>query len=147
MKQKTYEAIKSLLLMSAIIIFFGFAHRPGGDHYKILLNNKLVAEQFLTMPVELKTMDLGAANGKDLLTIYYSHCGTAGKSRTIWLRNEEGKILKEWKFPDSKEMNMTVPVKEILQLKAGTVSLYYTSSEIPSGKQLIRLHLKNAITV
>jgi hypothetical protein len=146
MKQKTYLAAKGLL-MPAIFLFFGFSYKPGGDHYKILLNNKLVAEQFLTMPEELKTMELSTANSKDLLTVFFSHCGTAGKSRTIRLRNEEGKMLKEWKFADSKDMNMTVPVKEILQLKAGTVSLCYASGEIPSGKQLIRLHLKNAVTV
>ena len=83
-----------------------------GDHYKAFLNNKLVTEQFLTQPVSIKTLSLSVSNSSDKLKVYFSHCGTAGKGRTVSVRNAVGAILKEWKFADSKTIDVQLPVKK-----------------------------------
>mgnify|MGYP006951358344 FL=1 len=135
--------ISCFFLMS--FFFQSFAGPSGGDYYKVLLNNKLVTEQFLTKPVSMKTLSLTTANSNDHLTVYYSHCGTAGKERSVSVRNHSGTILKEWKFTDSKTMELQLPVKDILNASAknGSVFLYYASKEIPSGKQLLAIDLSN----
>ena len=146
MKQQFYLLVKASALMLTVICLQSFFHK-GGDYYKVLLNGKMMAEQYLTKPVSLKTMSLNTANRNDQLTVYYSHCGQSGKSRTITLKNEEGKILKEWKFADSKSLEMALPVREVLQAsaKVNAASVYYASREIPSGRQLINLNLSTAL--
>lgn len=142
MKKQFQFVAKSLLILCAGIALQSFS-APGGDYYKVVLNGKLITEQYLTKPAPVQTLSLTQTNNNDRLTIYYSHCGTAGKSRSISLRNKNGSILKEWKYTDSKDMNMPLPVKELLQAsgKSNSASVYYTSKEIPSGKLLITLNL------
>ena len=146
MKQQFYFVAKSSALMLAFVFFQSFFNK-GGDYYKVLLNGKMVAEQYLTKPATLKALSLNAGNQNDQLTVYYSQCGQAGKGRSIALKNESGKLLKEWKFTDSKSREMQLPVKEVLQASAklSTASVYYTSQEIPAGKMLITLNLSNAL--
>jgi hypothetical protein len=144
MKQVDMSAkIFCFLLLS--FFFQAFSGPSGGDYYKVLLNNKLVTEQFLTKPVSMKTLSLTPHNSNDHLTIYYSHCGTAGKARSVSVRNHSGTVLKEWKFSDSKTMELQLPVKDILSAssKKGSLFLYYASKEIPSGKQLLAIDLSN----
>jgi hypothetical protein len=144
MKQQFRFIAKSSVLVLAIICLQSFSfHRRGGDYFKVLLNGRMVAEQYLTKPVALKTLSLNAANRNDKLTVYYSHCGRAGSSRAISLKNEEGKVLKQWEFADAPSQEMQVPVSEVLKASSSlnTVSFYYSSKEIPSGKQIITFNL------
>jgi hypothetical protein len=145
MKHRLYVIVKASLLMLAVICFQSFSGKSGGDYYKVLLNGRLVAEQYLTKPVALKVLSLSAANQNDKLAVYYSHCGQMGRSRSISLKNEDGKILKEWKFNDSQSQQMQLSVSEILNASAkqGSVMIYYASKEIPAGKQLITLNLSS----
>jgi hypothetical protein len=130
-----------------LISFFcqSFSGPSGGDYYKVFLNNKLITEQFLTRAVSIRTLSLTASNSNDRLTVYYSHCGTSGKERTVSVRNHSGNVLKEWKFADSKNMELQLLVKDILNVsgKKGALLLYYASKEIPSGKQLLTIDLSN----
>ncbi|HWI92069.1 MAG TPA: hypothetical protein VNT20_12385 [Flavisolibacter sp.] len=143
MKQQFDFSVRALVLILAFLCLQSFTTNSGGDYYKVLLNGRLVAEQYLTKPVALKALSLNAATHDDKLTVYYSHCGQVGKNRTITIRKENGKILKEWKFSDSPSQQMQVAVDEILAAasKQTSVSLYYASNEIRSGRQLIELNL------
>jgi len=138
----TAKVFSFLLLSSFLQAFSG---PSGGDYYKVLLNNQLITEQFLTKPVSMKTLSLTASNNKDHLTVYYSHCGMAGKERSVSIRNHSGTVLKEWKFADSKTMDLQLPVRDILKAssKNNSLFLYYASREIPSGKQLLAIDLSN----
>jgi hypothetical protein len=142
MKQKFHFLAKLSMLILGVICLQSFLHK-GGDYYKVLLNDKLVAEQYLTKPVALKLLSLNATNNNDRLTVYYSHCGHPGKNRSVLLKNENGKILKEWKFSDSKSQEMQLPISEVLKASANLniLSVYYSSTEIPAGKMLINLDL------
>jgi hypothetical protein len=133
--------ISSFLLIS--FFFQAFSGPSGGDYYRVLLNNRLVAEQYLTKPVSMKTLSLTSSNNNDHLIVYYSHCGTSGKGRTVSVRNHSGTVLKEWKFADSKTFELQLPVKDVLDAssKKSSVFLYYASKEIPSGKQLLAIDL------
>lgn len=148
MKQ-IHLAMKMLSFVLVSFFFQSFSGPNGGDYYKVLLNNKMITEQYLTKPISIKTLSLAASNNSDQLTVYYSHCGQAGKTRSVSVRNQSGKVLKEWKFADSKTIELQLPVKEILNgsAKNASVYLYYTSKEIPSGKQLLSIDLSSSTVV
>lgn len=118
----------------------------GGDVYRIFLNGKQVLEQYVyaPKPLDLTALPLSEANGNDKLVVYYSHCGAVGKSRVITIKDDQGTVLKEWRFPDaasSKTDGMEIPVREILalQAKGKNLSLFYSSQQLPAGRMLTRV--------
>lgn len=149
MKPKTFSAIKASILLMVVLFLQAFtAKAPGGDYYKVLLNGKLITEQFLTQPTAIKALSLSTANQSDKLTFLYSHCGTAGTARVISLRDEKGKTIKNWKFADSKNQGMQLMVGDILGASSNhdAGQVYYFSKELPKGKLLINLNLPKAVT-
>ena len=149
MKPKTFSVIRSSILLLAVLFLQAFSNKaPGGDYFKVLLNGKLITEQYLTQPTAIKALSLTLANQSDKLTFLYSHCGTAGTARVISLRDEKGKTIKNWKFADSKDQGMQLMVKEVLGASPdhNTGLVYYFSKELPKGKLLINLNLPKAVT-
>lgn len=134
--------IKTLALATICLTTFSFTSKPGGDVYQIYLNDKLILKQYSTQPLTMQSLQLTKANINDQLVIYYSHCGTVGKGRTIAIKTEKGTVLKEWKFADTNGSinGMVIPVKELLQLEKiadGTqLSIYYASQQLPAGRML-----------
>jgi len=129
-----------------------FDAKAGGDSYEIYLNNKLILKQYVTQPLNIKSLQLDKVNSNDRLVIFYRHCGHTGKGRSIAIKDEKGKILKEWKFANSTGSNesMIIPVKEILQLEKnvnGGLMLYYAAQQLPKGLMLTSLNIgKNSVT-
>lgn len=139
-------AAKTLALLALCATLFSFSSYRGGDSFSIYLNNKLVFEQHVSMKEGVKSFELGKANYNDQLSIFYSHCGKPGQGRSIAIKDENNKTLKEWKFGDgtSSKSSMNCKVGDILDLqknKEGKLQLYYSSKELPKG------HLLAAIVV
>ena len=116
-----------------------FSFMRGGDSYSILLNNKEVAKYYVFSKDPLPSLSL-EANASSQLSVYYSECGKIGTSRKLSLRDEQNKILKEWKFTDVLNVNtpMTVKASEF-GVTANQLSLYYTSAVVPDGRKLADL--------
>lgn len=132
---------KTLSLLAVCATLFSFSIYRGGDSFSIYLNNKLVFEQHVHMKEGVKSFELGKANYNDQLSIYYSHCGKPGKGRSIAIKDENNKTLKEWHFGDASntKSSMTCKVGDILDLqknKEGKLQLYYSSKELPKGQIL-----------
>lgn len=131
---------RTVVLASIFITAFAFTSKAGGDVFEIYLNNKLLVRQYMYKPLDLKTLALTEANSNDQLVVYYNHCGTVGKGRSIAVKDDKGNILKQWKFADTEEKKgpMTIAVKELLALekKSGQLNMYYTSQELPKGQLL-----------
>ena len=145
MKQKIQIAITSFLIISSTLSLQSFS-KPGGDFYRIYLNDKLLVEQFLHAPKEFRYISLNKDNSDDYLIIHYSHCGLGGKSRVISLKDEKGNNLKNWKFEDAKSTGMRIAVKEILKFSNGkTINIYYTSKELSTGLKLTSLISKSSL--
>ena len=139
-------AAKTLALLAVCATLFSFSSYRGGDSFSIYLNNKLVFEQHVAMKGGVKSFELGKANYNDQLSIYYSHCGQPGKGRSIAIKDENNKTLKEWHFGDASNTKSSMSCKagDILDLqknKEGRLQLYYSSKELPKG------HLLAAIIV
>ena len=137
----------------AVLSLFTFKAIAGGDSYQIYLNNKLILKQYVTRPLNIKSLQLDKANSNDQLVIFYSHCGQTGKGRSIAIKDDNGKILKEWKFANATGSNesMVIPAKELLQLAKNNIkthlTLYYTAQELPKGRMLTSVDLgKSSLT-
>ncbi|HVF97704.1 MAG TPA: hypothetical protein VM871_10295 [Flavisolibacter sp.] len=146
MKQKISLFAIAIITVAACIALESFSKKPGGDYFKIFLNDRLMTEQYLTQPTNLSLFSLSAANRNDKLTIHFSHCGTAGKNRAISLKDEKGNLLKEWKFADSKSIALQIEVRDVLQATSAKsiCTVFYSSKERPSGQALTKLDLKKA---
>ncbi len=131
---------KSLLLLAVMAALYSFTPL-GGEGFEIYLNNKMVLQQFGKSMEEVKSLKLTAASVNDNLVVKYHHCGKVGKNRVIAIKDADDKILKEWRFADAATpvAAMQCKVKDIVSLhKKGVTELrlYYTSSELPAGRQL-----------
>lgn len=125
------------LLIAAGFTLLSFTTRWGGDSFTIHLNDKLIVSQFVYGEKSVKAIKLNKTNINDELRIRYSHCGVIGKSRTITIKDQHGKTLKQWNFSD-KQSNMICKVKDIPGLGKEDISLriFYASEEMPKGHVL-----------
>ena len=134
-----------LVITSMSLVSF----RPGGDHYEVYLNKKLVFQHFVTHAGSLRSMTLNERNMNDQVDVYYSHCGKLGNKRMISIK-DGSTLLKQWRFADNNTKFMSVGAKEMLAFKAKnadrTLKLYYTSEEIPDGKLLASIILDGDVS-
>ena len=144
-----------MFLLAASLFMYSFvAPAAGGEGFQIYVDNKLVLQQFNQEMKELKNIQLTAAHSKSELKVKYYHCGMAGNSRILELKNSDQKTVKRWQFDNGggKDFTVTVPVKEILdsqeKLGNGTIYLYYSSKETPQGRLLAGIvhGNKNSVT-
>ena len=135
---KQVKSAMLLALAAFCVTLFSF-RIAGGDHFEVWINNKKMIDQAVYKNEAVKSLQLDQLHSNDQLRIYYSHCGTTGKGRTVSIRNEANKVLKTWSFGDeSGKSFMICPAKEILALHPSgkNLSLYYASRELPEGRLL-----------
>ncbi|MEP7372158.1 MAG: hypothetical protein ABI675_02140 [Chitinophagaceae bacterium] len=135
------KAVKRLAGFAICAVVLSFSHRPGGEGFEISLNNKVVLQQFGKNMDAVKTLNLDQASANDEISVKYYHCGRVGKNRIITVKDDQDRVLKQWKFSDVSDAaaQMTCKVKDIMSLKIGknsTLKLYYSSSELPKERQL-----------
>lgn len=140
-----FSGVKLLGWVALSAILFSFSGM-GGESYTIHMGDKLLLQQHVTVKAAVPGFTLQKHDADKELYIYYNHCGQIGKSRSIAIKDEQNKVLKEWKYTDavSEHNPMTCKVKEILSLQrnAGNkVQLVYSSKEIPGGKVLASVTL------
>jgi hypothetical protein len=132
---------KTLALLAVCATLCSFAAYRGAHSFRIFLNDKMIFEQYVSAKEGVKSFELGKANYNDKLTVYYNECGHVGTGRSIVIKDENNKTLKEWRYADvaSVAAPMTCKAGEILDLqknKSGKLQLFYTSKEVPDGKVL-----------
>ena len=144
-KKGIFGGLASLLILS--IALFSFSSPMGGDVFQIYLNNKMVLQEFVHNSKGVKSLNLDNASLNDQISVHYSHCGTIGKSRHIALKNDDGKVLKQWNFADAdgKVAGMTISVKDVVSVQkangGNSVELYYSAKELPRGMQLASINM------
>jgi hypothetical protein len=101
----------------------------------------MVMAQFGQEMNAVKALPIPANQPTAQLTVKYHHCGRFGKSRMLSLRNQEQKLLKQWKFNDSGE-GITCSIQEITSIRKlikTDLFLVYTSAELPAGRTILRI--------
>ena len=132
---------KTIMLVAIAVTLLSFKSNFGGEGFQISLNGKVVLQQYGKEMDIIKTLQLNSASPNDQLTIRYHHCGKIGKDRVVTIKDGQNNIVKEWRFKDSQTAfdEMTCPVKDFLGIKKSSeqvLKLYYSSSELPDGRQL-----------
>jgi hypothetical protein len=132
---------KTLTLVAIAATLLSFSPNFGGEGFEISLNGKIVLQQFGKDMDNVKTLQLSSASANDKLTIRYHHCGKVGKNRIVTIKDEQNKLIKEWRFNDASTAlgDMSCSVQDFISLKKGSnnvFKIYYSSSELPNGRQL-----------
>jgi hypothetical protein len=152
MRHTIVKTALAIVLTCSLLGLQAFNVKGGQDSFEIYLNNKLILRQAVTKSLTLQSLQLNKANINDQLVIYYNHCGTTGKGRSIAIKDDKGNILKEWKFADASGSNtgMTISVKELLQLEKNyehsQLNLFYASEQLPKGRMLSALEFTGKST-
>ena len=133
----------SSLLTAAVL--FSFSAVKGGDSLEIFAGGKQLLQQFFHGDNSVKTLQLPQTTGNDKIEVFYSHCGMSGKSRVLTIKDNKDNLIKEIKFADVKAQRdaMSFSMKDIQKKGVNSLKLYYTSKEIPNGKLLAVLSVKN----
>ena len=142
---------KTLTLVAIAATLLSFTANFGGEGFEISLNGKVVLQQFGKEMDIVKTLELNSASPGDKLTIRYHHCGKVGKNRIITIKDGQNNVVKEWRFKDSQKVlgDMSCNVEDIISLKKGStqvLKLYYSSSELPGGRQLATVVFERSST-
>lgn len=143
--------ISRFIWITMVLALSSFTVRVGGESYTIHLNNKLVAEHYLTSKAVTPSVALNQAEGNDELSIDYNECGKIGKERKLTIKDDNDKVLKTWSFATAsgEHTPMICKVKDILVLRQkgdNSVRLYYTSKEVTSERFLATLVLTHVNT-
>lgn len=132
---------KALALVAVAAALVSFSPSFGGEGFEILLNGKPLLQQFGKELNTVKTLRLNQVAANDKLTIRYHHCGRVGKNRVVTVKDENDRVLKQWRYRDNEAplSEMQCSTYDILALKKGGTSvfkIFYTSSELPGGRML-----------
>jgi hypothetical protein len=137
-----HKRIKSISLFALSFLLFSFSSRWGGDSFQIYLNKKLVVKEFVHLANGTKSVQMNRASYDDQVDIYYSHCGQVGKSRTITIKDENNKLLKQLHFSDYEGSNsgMSFKVSDFLSWDkrngVDQLNIYYSSKELTTERLL-----------
>src|SRR5262245_36094459 len=101
---KKQIGIMSVLLALSITLF-SFTKNKGGEGFEIYLNSKLVVQQFGNKLNDVQTINLDQKLSAGNLAVKYHHCGQWGKNRSISIRDDKNKVLKEWKYANVSAAN------------------------------------------
>jgi len=132
---------KAMMLVATAAALGSFTTNLGGEGFEILLNGKVLLQQFGKDLNVVRKLELSQVSASDKLTIRYHHCGHAGKNRVVTVKDAGDRILKQWRYRDSESTagEMLCSTQDIIMLKnAGNrvFNIYYSSSELPGGRML-----------
>lgn len=146
--KKSVHFTSATLLVILCGVLFSFAPLAGAHNYQVYLDDKLVLERYADPRKEVPSLSLDPSGDYKQLSVRYSECGRTVSARIISIKDDGGKLLKEWKFDGSSkgfENPMDINVKDVLALKqknSNSLKLYYASREFPEGQIIASLRLE-----
>ena len=143
---------KAMMLVATAAALLSFSPKFGGEGFEILLNGKVLLQQFGSDVNTVKNLRLSQVSASDKLTIRYYHCGHVGKNRIVTVKDGNDRILKQWRYNDSRSAasEMLCSAQDIITLKKAGVNvfkIYYSSSELPNGRMLASVTVGNSEVV
>jgi hypothetical protein len=145
--KKIIRFTSPMLLVVLCAILFSFAPLPGAHNYQVYLDGNLIIERYADPQKEAPAVSIDPQANPKELSVRYSECGRMVNARMLSIKDDSGKMLKEWKFEGSSkgfENPMAIKVKDLLALKqknSNSLKLYYSSREFPEGQQVATLKL------
>lgn len=147
-----FSWINALMGVALCAILFSFSRIAGSHSYQVLLDSKLMIDQYVNSKMEAPTLIIDPAKNHSQLIVKYNECGKTVTGRTITIKDEKNNVLKDWRFEGVTagfKDPMVCSVKDITALKqrgGNTLKLFYSSKEFPEGQQVANLVIGNEAT-
>jgi len=145
---KTNMHLKTVVIFTALCaVMSAFAPMPGAHSFQVYLDDKIVADQYMKASHIAPKIIIDPAENHKQLVLKYSECGRTVSGRVISIKDNNDKLLKEWKFDGTTkafEDPMTFNIKDLVALKqksSNTLKLYYASADFPGGQHVVTLVL------
>lgn len=140
---------KALALVAIAAALFSFTTNFGGEGFEILVNGKTVLQKFGAGMDKANVLQLSKTQPTDKLTFRYHHCGKVGNNRLVTIKDGGDHVLRVWKFADvpTPVGDMSCTMKDLISLQKDgntTFKIYYSSTELPKGRQLTSIVLANS---
>ena len=137
--------LKSPTILTLVtIILVSFSTVPGGDSFKIYLNNKLVMQEHFYGRTETPRLLLNS-DSDEQVSVEFNNCNKSNTARKLIIKDGENKTVKTWNYADSPDLKdpMSFKVSEITALteKMQNLNLYYASNEVADGLLLAGIDL------
>jgi hypothetical protein len=138
---------KVFALFAVAVTLLSFSP-SGGEGFEVLVNGKTVLQKFGGDMDKVNVLQLSKTSPTDKLTFRYHHCGRVGKNRTITIKDMNDVTIRTFRFTDVStpvgDMSCTMQDLISLQTKGNTsFKVYYSSSELPKGRQLVSVVFAN----
>src|SRR5687768_12127369 len=140
-----FSWINALMGVALCAILFSFSRITGAHGFQVLLDSKLMIDQYVNSKMEAPTLIIDPAKNHSQLIVKYNECGRTVTGRTISIKDDKNNVLKDWRFEGATagfKDPMVCSVKDITALKqqgSNTLKLFYSSKEFPEGQQVANL--------
>ncbi len=140
-----FSWVNALVGVALCSILLSFSSTPGAHNFQVYLDSKQVVDQYVNSKMAAPKLLLDPAENYSQLIVKYSECGRTVTGRTITIKDDKNKVLKDWRFEGAAsgyKESMACSVKDITALKqkkSNTLKLYYSSNEFPEGQQIAYL--------
>lgn len=136
-----------LVALCAVLSSFAL---PGAHSFQLYVDSKLVVDQYVTRNTTIPKLALDPSERNNEIILKYSECGRTVSGRTLTIKDEQDKTLKEWHFDGTTsgyKDPMTINVKDVVALKnKGAMKLIYTSNDFKEGQQVASLVIGKDVT-
>lgn len=147
-----FSWLNSLIGVALCTILFSFSSMTGAHNFQVYLDDELVIDQYVDSKMIAPIVRLDPAENYGQLIVKYNECGRTVTGRTLTIKGDGNKVLKDWRFEGAStgyEESMVCQVKDITGLKqkeSNTLKLYYSSKEFPEGQQIANLVIGSEAT-
>lgn len=147
-----FSRMNVLMGIAMCAILFSFSNITGAHNFQVFLDSKLMIDQYVNSKMEAPTLIVDPDKNYNQLIVKYNECGRTVTDRKISVRDENNKVLKEWRFEGATagyKDPMVCSVKDITGLKqkgSNTLKLYYSSNEFSEGQQIANLVISGEAT-
>lgn len=149
MKKISQHSWATAILVALCAVLSSFA-LPGAHSFQLYVDSKLVVDQYVTRNTTIPKLALDPAERNNEIILKYSECGRTVSGRTLTIKDEQDKTLKEWHFDGTTsgyKDPMTIDVKDVVALKnKGAMKLIYTSNDFKEGQQVASLIIGKEVT-
>lgn len=135
--KRNFLAVKALAWIAVGAIMFSFSGEVGTHSFEVYLGDKLIMKEYVSDKTPIKTFGLDKSFSNEEMKVHFNQCGRLGLSRSLFIKDGQDKVLKEWQFADAAEgasPYMVCKVKDILALQKTDrekVKLVYSSKDVP----------------
>ncbi len=145
---KTFALAAIAATLFSFTTNFGPQGPAGGEGFEIFVNGKVVVQSFGKDVEKVKTLNLNSSSPNDKISFRYYHCGQVGKNRLVTIKNADNSPLKVWNYADVTTGDMSCSVKDLMSLQkdnSKALKIFYSSTELPKGRELVEIVFGNMV--